>query len=577
MAVDLALGLRDVLDASAELASAEDEDAVLHIAIRRARQIVGTDLAYVMLLDPERGDTYMRMAEGATSPRFDTIRLGMGLGLGGQVAEAMAPRWTRNYLADEQYTHVIDPIIIDEGVKAILGVPVRTFGRLTGMLFTSDRTERDFTQDEITLLALLADQVSAALTAAERATRRRRELDATLDALDTAHAETARLAGIVDLHERLTRLVVAGATVPEIVDLVVDIGGGSAAVFDLAHREIGCACPPEGPPLDLLRRVVDDVAADTERTDGPVTRSVDGHLVVVTPVVTGPDHLGYVTFASRGPVPAIGRALGRVASVIALILLGHRARDEADNRVRGELLAEVLAPGEHDLEAIGRRAALLGVDVDTDLVALVITPAEERMPRALQAECRALARVDDGLVTTYGDRAVMLLPGSDAGATARDVAARLAAHQATVGGSGPIGGVAGLAGVGDHVERARRAARLLIALDRAGSGAAAEELGLYGLLFSEADREFVGQFIERSLGPVRAADRARGTSLLDTLQAWFAADGSPSATADRLFVHVNTVYQRLDRLDTILGPGWRRGDRALELRLALRMAELRGV
>ena len=538
---------------------------------------MGTDLAYVMLLDPERGDTYMRTAEGATSPRFDTIRLGMGLGLGGQVAEAMAPRWTRNYLADEQYTHVIDPIILEEGLTAILGVPVRTFGRLTGMLFTSDRTERDFTQDEITLLALLADQVSAALTAAERATRRRRELDATLDAFDAAHAETARLAGIVDLHERLTRLVVAGATVPEIVDLVVDIGGGSAAVFDLAHREIGWACPPEGPPLDLLRRVVDDVAADTERTDGPVTRSVDGHLVVVTPVVTGPDHLGYVTFASRGPVPAIGRALGRVASVIALILLGHRARDEADNRVRGELLAEVLAPGEHDLEAIGRRAALLGVDVDTDLVALVITPAEERMPRALQAECRALARVDDGLVTTYGDRAVMLLPGSDAGATARDVAARLAAHQATVGGSGPIAGVPGLADVGDHVERARRAARLLIALDRAGSGAAAEELGLYGLLFSEADREFVGQFIERNLGPVRAADRARGTSLLDTLQAWFASDGSPSATADRLFVHVNTVYQRLDRLDTILGPGWRRGDRALELRLALRMAELRGV
>ncbi|PWD95424.1 hypothetical protein DEQ16_10815 [Dietzia maris] len=205
------------------------------------------------------------------------------------------------------------------------------------------------------------------------------------------------------------------------------------------------------------------------------------------------------------------------------------------------------------------------------------TPAEERMPRALQAECRALARADNGLVTTYGDRAVMLLPGSDAGATARDVAARLAAHQATVGGSGPITGVAGLADVGDHVERARRAARLLIALDRAGDGAATDELGLYGLLFSEADREFVGQFIERTLGPVRAADRARGTSLLDTLQAWFAADGSPSATADRLFVHVNTVYQRLDRLDSVLGPGWRRGDRALELRLALRMAELRGM
>ncbi|MBB0992569.1 PucR family transcriptional regulator [Dietzia sp. SLG510A3-30A2] len=98
----------------------------------------------------------------------------------------------------------------------------------------------------------------------------------------------------------------------------------------------------------------------------------------------------------------------------------------------------------------------------------------------------------------------------------------------------------------------------------------------YALLFSEVDREFVTQFIERNLGPVRDFDRTRGTALLDTLGAWFGADGSPSATAERLFVHVNTVYQRLDRLDSVLGTGWRRGDRALELRLALRLAELPG-
>lgn len=231
----------------------------------------------------------------------------------------------------------------------------------------------------------------------------------------------------------------------------------------------------------------------------------------------------------------------------------------------------------------------LGVDLNTHLVALVITPPEARMSRALQTGCRALARTEGGLVTTYGDRAVMLLPGSDAGDTARDVAGRLSAHRATVGASGPLPGVRGPAGsddggigagrsgdhVGDHVERARRAARLLLALDREGDGAATEELGLYGLLFSEVDREFVTQFIDSHLGPVRAFDRSRGTDLTATLQAWFAAEGSPSATAEQLFVHVNTVYQRLERLDTVLGPGWRRGDRALELRLALRMAELR--
>ncbi|MBB1030233.1 PucR family transcriptional regulator, partial [Dietzia sp. SLG310A2-38A2] len=130
--------------------------------------------------------------------------------------------------------------------------------------------------------------------------------------------------------------------------------------------------------------------------------------------------------------------------------------------------------------------------------------------------------------------------------------------------------------VTDHVERARRAAQLLVALGRAGEGAATEELGLYGLLFSEVDRGDVTQFIERNLGPIRSYDRDRGTALLETLSAWFAADASPSGTADRLYVHVNTVYQRLDRLDSVLGAGWRRGDSAMELRLALRMWELRG-
>jgi hypothetical protein len=35
------------------------------------------------------------------------------------------------------------------------------------------------------------------------------------------------------------------------------------------------------------------------------------------------------------------------------------------------------------------------------------------------------------------------------------------------------------------------------------------------------------------------------------------------------------MYQRLSRLDRLLGEGWRRGDRALEVRLALRFDHLR--
>lgn len=569
---DYSLRLRDLFEAAGELSAAEDEDGVLHVAIRKARQLVGTDLAYVMLLDREHGDTYMRAVEGAVSPLFDSIRLGMGLGLGGQVAQAMAPRWTRNYLRDEQYTHVIDPIIVDEGVAAILGVPVKKNGRLTGILFTSDRTEREFSQDDITLLALLADHISVALTAAGQASRRSDELDSTRVALAAERAASGQLSAAVDFHQRLTRLVAAGAPVPEIVEALVELEGGSAAVFDVALREIGAARAVDEPTTELLRSAVDEVSAELE---GTASVTAGDHLVVVAPVVTGADHVGYVAHTGTGTGTEFDstHAIERVCSVIALILLGHRARDEADNRVRGELLAELLAPGAHDLESVGRRAALLGVDVGAELVALVATPPGGRVTRVLQEECSTLARNEGGLVTAYGDRVVLLLPGADSGVVSRGLAGRLSPHGATVGASGPI---TALHEASEHVERARRAARLLVALDREGDGASTEELGVYGLLFSEVDRDYVASFVEHNVRPVRDYDRDRGTALLETLRAWFASEGRASGAADRLFVHVNTVYQRLDRLDSVLGPDWRAGDRALELRLALRLWDLMG-
>ncbi|HET8681140.1 MAG TPA: helix-turn-helix domain-containing protein, partial [Micromonosporaceae bacterium] len=45
--------------------------------------------------------------------------------------------------------------------------------------------------------------------------------------------------------------------------------------------------------------------------------------------------------------------------------------------------------------------------------------------------------------------------------------------------------------------------------------------------------------------------------------------------AEVLHVHVNTVTQRLERLTTLLGEGWQRPERALELQLALRLHRLR--
>jgi DNA-binding PucR family transcriptional regulator len=172
---------------------------------------------------------------------------------------------------------------------------------------------------------------------------------------------------------------------------------------------------------------------------------------------------------------------------------------------------------------------------------------------------------------------VLLLPGTDPGAAARRVAKDLSlglAAPATVGAAGAVAGLAGPAGTSAAYAEARRCADALVSLGRAGQGASADELGFVGLLLGD-DRDVTG-FLDAALGPVLRYDARRGTSLVATLEAWFAGGSSPARTAERLHIHVNTVTQRLDRIGHLLGEGWNTPDRALELQLALRLNRLRG-
>jgi carbohydrate diacid regulator len=63
--------------------------------------------------------------------------------------------------------------------------------------------------------------------------------------------------------------------------------------------------------------------------------------------------------------------------------------------------------------------------------------------------------------------------------------------------------------------------------------------------------------------------------LIETLQAYFAEDCSPSATASRLAIHRNTLGYRLDRIASLTGLDPRRFDDAVQIRLALALRDLR--
>ncbi len=145
---DLALRVRAVMDArrrreseltalvevARDLASLRDSGGVLDAIVRRARTLVGTDVAYLTLFDPEAGDTIMRATAGSVSARFQNLRLPLGAGLGGLVAQTSHPYWTADYPEDERFRHTgeIDDVVGDEGLVAICGGAPAGRGRVRG-------------------------------------------------------------------------------------------------------------------------------------------------------------------------------------------------------------------------------------------------------------------------------------------------------------------------------------------------------------------------------------------------------------------------------------------------------------
>lgn len=211
-----------------DLAGLRDLDDVLQAIVQRARRLLGTEVAYMTLTDTERGDTYMRVTVGSVSARFQQLRLGMGEGLGGLVAQTARPYVTEDYPRDARFQHTdsIDTGVGEEGLVAILGVPLLLGGRdVIGVLYAADRRERVFEREQIALLRSFAAHAAVAIDNARLLT----ETTQALAGLREAHATSRRAS---EVHDRLTELVLRGGGVDDVTRALAEVLGGRVEFTD---------------------------------------------------------------------------------------------------------------------------------------------------------------------------------------------------------------------------------------------------------------------------------------------------------------------------------------------------------
>ncbi|MGW6021426.1 helix-turn-helix domain-containing protein [Streptomyces sp. NPDC055099] len=551
--------LTALFDTAGDLAALRDLDAVLRAIVHRAKLLLRTDVAYLSLNDPAAGDTYMRVTDGSVSAAFQNLRLGMGEGLGGLVAQTARPYATGDYEVDPRFQHTatIDSAVLEEGLHAILGVPLRQGTHIIGVLYAADRTARAFTPDEGALLSSLADHAAIAIDSARRMEETRAALVDLNEASQTIRAHSEALRRAEDAHDRLTDLVLRGGDFTEVATAIGALLDGGTLIHDADGTELARVdADPRTPPAE---------AVAASRASGRAV-PLDGTWVCA--VLAGPELLGSIALTGRPDLGEADRRLFERAGVVtALLLLLRRSAAEAEDRVRGELLGDLLSlsgtPGR--LAARARR-----LDVDLALPhAVFVAHSEAASRRLLLSSAARAARAHRGLSGLHHDHVALVIPADDTGSRARALAAELtqaAGAPVTVGAAGPAIGPEALSQA--HAE-ALRCLSALRALGHTGRGADLPDLGFLGVLLGEDTN--LDSYVRRTLGPVLDYDTRRGTELIHTLRAYFACGMSQSKAKDALHVHVNTVVQRLDRIGHLLGADWQSPERALEIQLALRL------
>ncbi len=383
-------------------------------------------------------------------------------------------------------------------------------------------------------------------------------------------AQAARLERSAAIHDRFTRIVLSGGGLRQIAEALAEFIDRPVSIVD-AQGAIGW-------------RTSDDAPVPT----------ADASEAIIQPIRVGGELYGTILVGRQGGELRSDRleSIEYAATVAALRQVQARAVAEADQRFQAVCLEELVTGHVTERSVLMERATAFSWDLAMPRTVL-LAEAESVAGRSVSelagtAEEGAIrSRLADAARSALGPMAIIwersheigaLVPTSGA-VNPRSAGAALQAECAR-----RLPDVVVAVGIGRpspdplDLDASFLEARRAITIGRWGRGPGRltvfEDLGIDRMLVDVPSME-VRAYCAATLGPLEAYDATHGTDLVGTL-ATFLASRNAARAARELFVHYNTLKNRLERIEEVLGPCLDDPERSLALALALRLRRLPG-
>lgn len=157
---------------SAAMSGLWDLDAILKVALDTMLDIMNGSIGGILLVDEQTKVLSYRVHQGLSDAYVRQVRLSVGEGIAGRVAESGKAILLEDMSTDPR---VANPDLIStEELKAFISVPLRAKDKVLGVINVASHTAHRFTRDDMHLLHSIGDQLGVAIEQARLYERLRR-------------------------------------------------------------------------------------------------------------------------------------------------------------------------------------------------------------------------------------------------------------------------------------------------------------------------------------------------------------------------------------------------------------------
>ena len=612
--------------ASEILRLTDDVDFVLNLIVEKTRQFLNSDGSYIFLYDDSTNEIYIKAVVGSAYQETRNTRVPADAGMAGWIFREKKPLICVDYGSFPNRSQALADVLDREGVKQMMGVPILGEGEsVIGVLFASSSAISPvFSDDDVSLVKAFANLASVALQNTGLFLEQRKTL-AKLEILNNKLSYSNELLKkSIDIHKQFILTEIKGEGTSTIASVLANLVNNPVVVEDRLGKILavvdhegtleksGFNREAEASVVGLARRYagvkerLGRLAGEKQHVWIPKTgNGIPVKCRLVAPIKVENEIIGYVSAVEIGEklcelsIVAVQYA----ALMLALDITRQQAVFEAEQRTRGDLLSWLLSGDAIIEEDILKRASYLGYDLTLPRRVMVLRLDDEAgnksgpgldanqrtmaLDRLFYLTHKTLLAGTAGSIAAIQNNEIVILVGCNAedeefalnspvGILAKTL--KMLPRQISTELTASIGIGSLCLKLTDYVKsynEARKALDIARWIGRKNEIVPMRSLGVYGLLFEPQNYERLIQFSHDSLDALVAYDQKHKSNLIVTLSAYLNCNCSLKTTSGLLFIHENTLRQRLERVQDLCKLNIRDANDKFALQLALKVWELK--